>query len=76
MAGQQAAGPGFDSDLDFNFEPGLAARVARTSSAANCGLILRLQLLFLLPTPCDLQNEMARTRWPVASREDLCCLSA
>jgi hypothetical protein len=40
MALQSTAGPGIDTDIDLNFEAGLATRVDKVSRAAGGGLVL------------------------------------
>jgi hypothetical protein len=43
MAGQQAARPGINADLDIDLEPGAATRVDHALNATGCGLIVRFQ---------------------------------
>jgi hypothetical protein len=52
MAGQQPASPGINTDIDRNFEPGLATRVNNLANGAG-GLIPSVQIDFSNLDPLD-----------------------
>src|SRR5258708_38253480 len=51
MALEPAASPRINSDLDFNFEAGLATMVDEVSIKPGCGLMLSFQCRLLLCVP-------------------------